>query len=398
MVGMRQAIHDFLKLESSGGIILVATAILAIILANSPLAWAYQLFIDTPVEVRVGPLEIAKPLLLWINDGLMAIFFFLIGLELKREVLEGELNNLRKMSLPFLGAVGGMVVPAAVYAYINWGDVEAMKGWAIPTATDIAFALGVLTLFGTRAPTSLKLFLVSLAIFDDVGAIVIIAVFYTVNLSLLSLSVASACLVVLFIMNRRGVMTLSPYIFIGLIMWTAVLKSGVHATLAGIALAQFIPMRDPNNLAYSPLRELEHDLHYLVAFLVLPVFAFANAGVPIANASLDYIFHPIPLGIAAGLFIGKQLGVFAFTWVGVKLGFSELSEGINWPMLYGVALLSGIGFTMSLFIGTLAFDAPGTEAVYDERLGTLMGSLASGVLGFIVLHFSLPKAKGKDSD
>lgn len=391
---MQSTIKSFLKLESAGGIILMAAAVLAMIAANSPAAGLYAYFLDTPVAIQIGQLEIAKPLFLWVNDGLMAIFFFLVGLELKREVMAGELSRPANVLLPALGAVGGIVVPVAVFAWFNAGDPESMRGWAIPAATDIAFALGILLLLGSRVPVSLKVFLVSLAIFDDIGAIVIIAIFYTSDLSVLSLVVASVCLVILSIMNWRGVVNVSPYVLVGVVMWTAVLKSGVHATLAGVALAAFIPMRDPDDSNRSPLRDLEHDLHSVVAFGVLPLFAFVNAGISLAGISLADVMHSVPMGIAAGLFIGKQIGIFALCFIAIKAGLARMPQGANWGSLYGVSVLCGVGFTMSLFVGSLAFENVEFTAqqVFDERLGIILGSLLSGVLGFIVLHLSLPKA------
>ncbi len=382
---------EFLKLESASGIILVLAACVAMLMANSPLAIYYDMLIDLPVEIRVGPLQLAKPLLLWINDGLMAIFFFLVGLELKRELLEGELRELSNVVLPALAAIGGMVVPAFFYILFNGGDEIAMQGWAIPTATDIAFALGVLSLFGKRVPISLKIFLVSLAIFDDMGAIIIIAIFYTADISTLSLVIASLCLAVLFTLNRRNVGEMTPYIVTGIIMWIAVLKSGVHATLAGVLLAFFIPIKSSDAPERSLLKELEHDLHGVVAFFILPLFAFANAGISLTGVGMEQLMHPIPLGIAAGLFLGKQLGVFAFCWVGIKFGLAKLPDEINWGMLYGASLITGIGFTMSLFIGSLAFEESGVNLLFDERLGIIVGSLLSAVAGYLVLQRTLPK-------
>ncbi|PUD97896.1 MAG: Na+/H+ antiporter NhaA [Candidatus Sedimenticola endophacoides] len=387
---MINALRDFLKLESAGGILLFIAALLAMLLANSPLAGFYGLLIEMPVEVRVGPLELGKPLLLWINDGLMAIFFFLVGLELKREILDGELADPANVVLPALGALGGMLVPALFYLLINWGDPVAMNGWAIPAATDIAFALGILLLLGERVPKGLKVFLVSLAIFDDMGAIVIIAMFYTSELSALALGVALACLTVLFLLNRRGVVEHSPYLLIGLVLWVAVLKSGVHATLAGVLLALFIPYRDREHPTFSPLRVLEHDLHKSVALVVLPLFAFVNSGIDLRGVGLDYLLHPVPLGIALGLFVGKQLGVFLFCALGVRFGLARLPEGVGWLTLYGTALLCGIGFTMSLFIGALSFEETGVNLLFDDRLGIILGSLMSALAGYLVLRRSLP--------
>lgn len=391
---MKATIRNFLQMESAGGVVLMGAAALALVAANSPLADYYDLFIETPVEVRVGGLEIAKPLLLWVNDGLMAVFFFLVGLELKRELLEGELSRPSNVLLPALGAVGGIVAPVGLYVLFNYGDSVGMNGWAIPAATDIAFALGILMILGKRVPVSLKVFLVSLAIFDDLGAIVIIAIFYSGKLSMNALVVASLCLLILGYLNWRHVSSVPAYVLVGVVMWVAVLKSGVHATLAGVALAMFIPMRSKEEPDRSPLRELEHDLHTVVAFGVLPLFAFVNAGISFAGLSFADLLHPVSLGIAVGLFAGKQLGVFLLCLVAIRLGMAKLPDGANWGALYGVAILSGVGFTMSLFIDTLAFQNLPADAVFDfdARLGILLGSLASGVLGYIVLDRTLPRA------
>ena len=380
---------NFFKLESASGIILMFAAVLALMCANTPLQTYYALFLDTPVEIRIGSLEIAKPLLLWINDGLMAVFFFLIGLELKRELIEGELSDKRNIILPGVGAIGGMVVPAMIYMYFNAEDSTAMVGWAIPTATDIAFALGVLSLLGSRVPTAIKIFLTSLAIFDDIGAIIIIAVFYTANISLTALIVVSCCILILAVLNKRNTESKSLYLLIGIVMWAAMLKSGVHATLAGVVLAMFIPIRSKTNRNHSPLKSLEHDLHSVVAFFVLPIFAFANAGISFSGVGAEQIFHSVPLGIALGLFIGKQIGIFGISWVAIKLNLTKLPTGMSWGSLYGTAALCGIGFTMSLFIGSLAFEESGVNLLFDERLGIIIGSLASGILGYLVLRASL---------
>ena len=391
---MKATIKNFLQMESAGGVVLMAAAALALVAANSPLAGYYDLFIETPVEVRVGGFEIAKPLLLWVNDGLMAVFFFLVGLEVKRELLEGELSRPSNVLLPALGAVGGIVAPVGLYVLFNYGDSVGMNGWAIPAATDIAFVLGILMILGRRVPVSLKVFLVSLAIFDDLGAIVIIAIFYSGNLSINALVMASICLAILGYLNWRHVSSVPAYVLVGVIMWVAVLKSGVHATLAGVALAMFIPMRSKEEPGRSPLMELEHDLHTVVAFGVLPLFAFVNAGISFAGMSFADLLHPVSLGIAVGLFAGKQLGVFLLCLVAIKLGMAKLPEGANWGALYGVAILSGVGFTMSLFIDTLAFENLPADTVFDfdARLGILLGSLASGILGYIVLDRTLPRA------
>ena len=391
---MKATLKNFIRMESAGGIVLMGAAVLAMIAANSPAAGLYALFIDTPVEIRVGALQIAKPLLLWVNDGLMAIFFFLVGLELKREFLEGELSEPSKVVLPAIGAVGGMVVPVGIYVALNSGDEQAMQGWAIPAATDIAFALGILSLLGSRVPTSLKVFLVSLAILDDLSAIVIIAIFYSAELSSEALLIALICLAILSVFSWRRVANVSSYILVGIIMWVAVLKSGVHATLAGVVLAAFIPMRDTADPTRSPLRELEHDLHQVVAFGVLPLFAFVNAGISLSGVGFGDLLHNVPLGIASGLFIGKQLGIFLFCFVALKLGLARLPEGASLSGLYGVAILCGVGFTMSLFVGSLAFENTSLdpEMVFDERIGIIIGSLLSGFLGYLVLHLTLPRS------
>lgn len=383
------SIAKFFQQESAGGILIVSAAFLAILLANSPFYSLYKMLIDTPVSIKIGALEIAKPLLLWVNDGLMAIFFFLIGLELKREILEGELSNIRKIVLPGLGAVGGMVGPAAIYIILNIDDPIALKGWAIPAATDIAFALGLLSLLGSKVPASLKAFLTSLAIFDDIGAILIIAFFYTSKISFIALIIAAVCILILFLFNKGSVVNKSLYIAVGVVMWVAMLKSGVHATLAGIILAMFIPMYSPVDPGRSPLKSMEHDLHPAVTFFILPTFAFCNAGINIEGLGMEQFLHQIPLGIALGLFIGKQLGVFSFCWMGIKLRFAELPKEISWASLYGTGMLCGIGFTMSLFIASLAFEETGVNLMFDERLGIILGSLASGILGYSILRMSL---------
>ncbi len=379
---------EFFKLEASGGILLMASALLAIVFANTLLAPYYATLLSMPVEIRLGALEIAKPLLLWVNDGLMAVFFFLVGLELKRELLEGELADKRNIILPAIGAIGGMSVPALIYLYFNIGDPIAVKGWAIPAATDIAFALGVLALLGSRVPISVKIFLTSVAIFDDIGAIVIIAIFYTANISLAALTTVALCIPVLFYLNKRGVASISPYGLVGIVMWVAMLKSGVHATLAGVILAMFIPMRTREDPDVSPLKNLEHDLHGVVAFFVLPVFAFANAGINFGGMGPEQMFQSVPVGIALGLFFGKQIGVFGFCWLFIKLKVANLPTGMDWLSLYGTAVLCGIGFTMSLFIGSLAFEETGVNLLFDERLGIIFGSIASGILGYAILRAS----------
>jgi NhaA family Na+:H+ antiporter len=379
-------IREFLKLEAAAGIVLVISAGLALVMANTFLAPFYQVFLDVPVVVQVGALKLAKPLLLWVNDGLMAIFFFLVGLEIKREVLQGELSSWSQASLPGFAALGGMAVPALVYVLINLGDPETLRGWAIPAATDIAFALGVLALLGSRVPAALKLLLLALAIMDDLGAIVIIAVFYTADMSLISLGLAAVGMVILACFNIFGVVRLAAYLLVGLAVWVCVLKSGVHATLAGVAVAFFIPLRAKTEAGESPLEHLEHTLHPWVAFAILPFFAFANAGISLEGLTLASLLAPVPLGIAAGLFIGKQIGVFGFAYGAVRLGLARLPQGVSWLQIYGLSLLTGIGFTMSLFIGTLAFD--GLDHATGVRLGVLLGSLLSAVGGYLLLRIS----------
>ncbi|GHS83594.1 Na(+)/H(+) antiporter NhaA [Pseudomonas sp. PAGU 2196] len=380
---MRSLFTRFFQLEAASGLLLIAAAVLALVINNSPLSYLYNGLLDVPVAVKVGALEIAKPLLLWINDGLMALFFLLIGLEVKREVVDGHLSKPSQIVLPATAAVGGMVIPALIYWFINRDDPAAVAGWAIPTATDIAFALGVLALLGKRVPVSLKLFLMTLAIIDDLGAIIVIALFYSGTLSSVSLLLAGACLVALLAMNRLGVVKLGPYLIIGLVLWVCVLKSGVHATLAGVALALCIPLRT-RNAETSPLLSLEHALHPWVAYAILPLFAFANAGVSLAGMNLESFTHPVPLGIAVGLLLGKMVGVFGLTWIAIKLGLAALPAGANWGQLLGVAILCGIGFTMSLFVGSLAFVPGSSDYAGMDRMGILTGSFFAAVIGYAV--------------
>ncbi|MGI9277241.1 MAG: Na+/H+ antiporter NhaA [Endozoicomonas sp.] len=386
-------LKELLRLESTSGMLLLLAAILAMVAENSPVDTWYDALLGIPVAIQFAEFVIAKPLLLWINDGLMAIFFFLVGLELKREFLAGELSEPSRVALPVIAAIGGITAPALVYSVINWGDPIAMKGWAIPSATDIAFALGVLALLGDRIPQSLKVFLMTLAIFDDLGAIIIIALFYTADLSLPSLLVAMISILALITLNRKGVLHLAPYFLVGFILWAAVLKSGVHATLAGVLIAFFIPFRKVPGESRTQLEKLEHDLHPTVAYLVLPFFAFANAGIPFDAITIDSLLHPVPLGIAAGLFIGNQVGVFGFSWLAIKLGVSKLPKGASWVQLYGIASLCGIGFTMSLFVGSLAFEQGGPDYAIDNRLGILLGSCLSGILGYMILRFFVKTRK-----
>jgi NhaA family Na+:H+ antiporter len=378
-------IADFLRLESAGGLLLAATAILALICSNSLLRQAYEGLLQTPVEIRFGSFEIAKPLLLWINDGLMAIFFLLVGLEVKREVIEGELSTPAQVVLPVVAGVGGMVVPAIIYFLVNRGSEATLNGWAIPTATDIAFALGILSLLGNRIPVSLKIFLTAVAIADDLGAIVIIAVFYTADLSVQMLLFAIVAIAALVALNLLKVTRIAPYVVVGVLLWVFVLKSGVHATLAGVAIAFAIPLKTKDAQGHAPLHVLEHGLHPWVAFAILPIFAFANAGVSFAGVTVAALAQPLPLGIAAGLFVGKLVGVCGASAVLVRLGLAKLPEGANWRQLTGVSALCGVGFTMSLFIGSLAFEGP--EYFTPLRLGVIVGSTLSGVTGYLFLRF-----------
>jgi Na+:H+ antiporter, NhaA family len=384
-----QSARSFFEKEFAGGVVLFAAAVLAIVVSNTPLDGFYDWFLNIPVEIRIGALHIAKPMLLWVNDGLMAVFFFRVGLEIKREFIEGKLSTASQVMLPAIAAVGGMIVPAGIYIALNINNLDNLNGWAIPAATDIAFALGILALIGNRVPISVKVLLTAIAIFDDLGAIIIIAMLYTDQLSLISLAFALAALAVLVLLNLRNVVRIGPYVMLGIIVWVCVLKSGVHATLAGIALAMAIPLRASDPYGRSPLRHLEHGLHKWVAFGVLPLFAFANAGVTFEGVGINSFIEPVKLGISTGLFIGKQVGVFGALWVMIGWGFARMPEGANWAQLYGVSLLCGIGFTMSLFIGGLAWE----HSDFDSpiRLGVITGSLISAVFGFIILSFGVAK-------
>jgi len=392
--GPLEAIRDFMRMESAGGAVLIGAAVIAMLIANSPFSSISDRLLDTPVAIQVGELLISKPLLLWINDGLMAIFFFLIGLEIKREIVEGELSSPAQVVLPGLGAVGGMVVPAAIYVWFNHGDAVAMEGWAIPVATDIAFALGLLSMFGKRVPTPLKVFLLTLAIFDDLAAIVIIAVFYTENLSLATLLFGLSIFAVAVAMNRLGVSRISVYVLFGVVLWVALLKSGVHATLAGVLIAFCVPLRDSQGR--SPLRQLEQDLHRPVAFAILPLFAFANSGLSLADTAFADLLHPVTLGVIAGLFIGKPLGILLFVGAGAALRIVKLPGHVSWWQLTGVAFACGVGFTMSLFIAGLAFEYGSGDYFFGDRLGILVGSLASAIAAMAILQFSLPRSGARD--
>ncbi|MDV5172185.1 Na+/H+ antiporter NhaA [Photobacterium rosenbergii] len=388
---MTDAIRKFLKLESAGGIILIIAAALAMMIANSPLQDLY----NGTLHTYVAGLSISH----WINDGLMAVFFLLIGLEVKRELIEGALNTKEKAIFPAIAAVGGMIAPALVYVLFNFADPMAVKGWAIPAATDIAFALGIMALLGSRVPVTLKVFLLALAIIDDLGVIVIIALFYSSDLSTLALAVAFAATTALFVMNAKNVTKISWYVVVGLILWVSVLKSGVHATLAGVVLGFAIPLSGENGLSdeHSPLKKMEHALHPYVAFFILPVFAFANAGISLEGVSLGGLTSMLPLGIALGLMIGKPLGIFTASYLAIKTGLASMPEGIGFRQIFAVSVLCGIGFTMSIFISSLAFVGAPEEFSTYSRLGILLGSTISAVIGYMMLSRSLPRSIAKES-
>ena len=384
---MTDVIRDFFKMESAGGIILVIAAAIAMFVANSPLNEMYQGVLHSYV--------LGMSVSHWINDGLMAVFFLLIGLEVKRELLEGALKSKETAIFPAIAAVGGMLAPALIYVLFNSSNPEALQGWAIPAATDIAFALGIMALLGNRVPVSLKVFLLALAIIDDLGVVVIIALFYSGDLSTLALTVGFIATGVLFMLNNKHVTKLSVYLIVGAILWFAVLKSGVHATLAGVVIGFAIPLKG-NKGEHSPLKHLEHALHPYVAFAILPIFAFANAGISLEGISLSNLTGMLPLGIAMGLLVGKPLGIFLFSWGAVKTGVAKLPEGVNFMNIFAVSVLCGIGFTMSIFISSLAFGP--TNADFDTlaRLGILMGSTTAAILGYFLLSISLPKTKQQE--
>ncbi len=383
-------IRRFIHLESSGGLILIGATILAMIVKNSPLADLYMAFLNTHGTVSVGALKISKPLFLWVNDAWMAIFFFLVTLEIKREILYGHLSDIKQIVLPATAAVGGVVVPALIFVAINWSDPDSVRGWAIPTATDIAFALGVLSLLGKRAPISLKVLLMTLAVLDDLGAIVIIALFYTSNLSAFALAIASVFIAGLFTLNRFKAQSSAAYIILGMCLWVCVLKSGVHATLAGVITAVAIPGRIDINDQSSMMESLIKKLHPWVAFLILPMFAFVNAGVAFSGMDPMRLLEPVPLGILLGLFLGKPLGVFLFAALTLKLKFAQMPVGMNWTRLLGVSVLCGIGFTMSFFVASLAYQELGMGYSRPDRLAIIIASVASGIIGYLILYFAPP--------
>ncbi|USD40058.1 Na+/H+ antiporter NhaA [Vibrio sp. SCSIO 43135] len=385
---MDKLIRDFLRMESASGILLVVAAAIAMFIANSPLNEYYQGFLHSYL--------LGMSLSHWINDGLMAIFFLLIGLEVKRELVEGALKSKETAMFPAIAAVGGMAVPALVYVMFNWGNDAAMAGWAIPAATDIAFALGIMALLGNRVPASLKVFLLALAIIDDLGAVVIIAFFYTADLSTSALTFGFISTAALFWLNSKQVTKLSPYLIIGALLWFAVLKSGVHATLAGVVIGFAIPLKGKDG-EHSPLKHLEHTLHPYVSFGVLPLFALANAGLSLQNVSIAGLTSMVPLGIALGLLVGKPIGIMLFCWVSLKMKLTELPAGIRMRQIFAVSVLCGIGFTMSIFISSLAFEFEAESLDTYARLGILMGSTVSAILGYILLRMSLPKDQTKPS-
>jgi Na+:H+ antiporter, NhaA family len=376
-------IEDGTKNEVAAGLVLVAAAVAAIVVANSPLASHYDALLYSKLPLGIAPFVLQKTILHWVNDGLMAIFFFVVGLEIKREMAVGALAHRKTALLPVIAALGGMIVPAMIYAAITWDDASALRGWAIPAATDIAFAVGVLALLGNKVPASLKLFLLALAIIDDLGAIIVIALFYSVELSAVSLMLAGLGLLVLWGFNRSNVTSVWPYIIVGLFVWLCVLKSGVHATIAGVATALMIPLAGPKGSGERPLEKLEHALVPWVSFAIVPIFAFANAGVSLAGLTPASLVAPVPLAIALGLFIGKGLGIFGFAVAAIRAGLADMPKNATLMQLLGVAVIGGIGFTMSLFIGTLAFPDPSRAA--ELRIGVLAGSMLSAAVGYMIL-------------
>jgi len=392
---LSEMISDFLKMEATGGLFLVVATIFAMIMANTSYQDLYKAFLNIPVAIQFGELEIAKPLLLWINDGLMAIFFFLVGLEIKREFRIGELASPAQVALPGIAAIGGMLAPAVIYVLFNLSNPGGLNGWAIPAATDIAFAVAVISLLGNRVPNSLKVLLLAIAIFDDLGAIIIIAVFYTSGLSVKILALSIFPIIGLFLLNRAGVKKTAPYVVLGVILWVIDLKSGVHATIAGVVTAFAIPLAKAEGAHHTVLEELEHGLHRWVAFGILPLFAFANAGVSFTGMGLHSFTEPVALGISLGLFAGKQIGIFLTLWLTIVFGLAPMPRGANWAQIYGVALLCGIGFTMSLFIGTLAFETQ--EYIAELRLGVLTGSIVSATLGYLLLRATSRPAPRKEA-
>ena len=390
---MKIMVRDFIKKKSSAGVILVFVTILALLIRNSPLSQYYNEILHVTVSFEFGNLlHIEKPFLHWINGGLMTVFFLLIGLEIKRELLTGHLSSLSRIALPGLAALGGMIFPALIFIFFNYGDEFSMRGWAIPVATDIAFALGILSLLSNKIPVSLKIFLMALAIIDDIGAILIIAIFYTTDISLFALALSLLFFIILVIMNKMNVIKITAYLLIGILLWVSVLKSGLHPTLAGILLAFTVPLNAKNDHKknISPAKILQKNLHFWVAYYILPIFAFVNAGVSLNGMSIEYIVHPVSLGIICGLVFGKQMGVMLFTYLAIRFKLAVLPRCTTWTQIYGVSLLSGIGFTMSFFIDSLAYNESVIFASSD-RLAILVGSLVSGIFGYLILKYAKKK-------
>ena len=381
-----EILRKFFRLKSAAGILLLLAAIAAIVVENSFLSDSYSKLLHSSISFKISNFAIDKDLHHWINDGLMAIFFLLVGLEIKRELIQGHLSTRQQFSLPAVAAIGGITVPAIIYISLNFGNDVTTNGWAIPTATDIAFALGVVTLLGDRVPISLKVTLVAIAIIDDLMAIIIIATFYTSDVSIYYLLLAAVATSVLFLLNKKQINKLSPYVILGILLWMFVLKSGIHASLAGVLLAQFIPLNSKDSSSHSPLQNLEHSIAPWVNFSILPIFAFANAGVSFSGMKLNLLWDPVTLGIILGLFFGKQIGVMLFTYVGSLLKVCKLPSDISWAQYYVLSLVTGIGFTMSLFIGSLAFTDP--EYQTSVRLGVLIASLLAGILGYLTLRIT----------
>lgn len=384
---LKDSLLHFFKEESSTGKLLLIAVLMAMVLANSSFSWLYLYLTDIRVTVSVNSFIIDKPLLLWINDGLMGFFFFMVGLEIKREAVNGSLKEKQKIVLPIFAAFGGMLVPAFIYALFNWDGGQAIEGWGVPVATDIAFALGILSLLGTRVPPGLKIFLLALAIFDDVGAIIIIALYYSHELIPTAFGIATVMVGILMLINRFWIVNNSVYIFLGMLLWVALLKSGVHATLGGVIIGLAIPIKN-NEKSFN---ELQSSLHAPVNFIILPLFAFVNSGIVFESLNMSDLTDNVTLGIAAGLIFGKQIGIFVFSWIAVKSGLGRLPYGVNWAQIYGISVLSGVGFTMSLFIGSLAFQCSGGECydITDDRLGILIGSFLSGIGGYLLLRHQL---------
>lgn len=394
--GSLDQLRLLLSSNAAGGVLLITATLAALLFSNTALNGIYSALLSTKISVTIAEFGVEKPLLLWINDGLMAVFFLLVGLELKRELLDGELSDRQRAALPVFAAIGGIAMPAIIYAALNYDDAVALQGWAIPAATDIAFALGILALLGSRVPVALKVFLLAVAIIDDLAAIIIIALFYTAELSTTSLAISALGILVLAALNRYRVLRLAPYILVGAFVWLFLLKSGVHATLAGVVTALFVPNVRPYGRRHTVVVATELGLKPWVLLGIMPLFAFANAGVNIVSLSPSDLFGPVSLGIALGLFIGKQVGILAFVWLAVRSGLANLPKNVTWHQMHGAALLAGIGFTMSLFIGTLAFTDPGHAAAV--RVGVLSGSLLSGLAGFVVLRRSLTVVERKKSE